>query len=71
MTNYLIKYNFFYIIKYKEDFVYDTKLIASASMPVLKITCNSKYHFKKIDITMYDEKHNGLECVNLVKEFLK
>lgn len=39
-------------------------------MPVLKITCSTKYHFKKIDITMYDIKHNGRKCVNLVKDFL-
>ena len=39
-------------------------------MPVLKITCTKNYYNKKIDISIQDQKHNGLVCVELVKEFL-
>lgn len=37
---------------------------------MIKIVCTEKYLNKKLDITLQDERHNGLNCVDLVKEYL-
>lgn len=38
---------------------------------MLKATCTSKFNNIKIDVTYQDNKHNGLRCVSLVKEYLE
>jgi len=37
---------------------------------VLKVKCTTEYGDTKIDITVQDSRHNGLDCVGLVKTFL-
>ena len=49
----------------------ETKIIKNTSVPVLKITCTKEYLSKKVDITIQDVMHNGLKCVELVKEYLE
>ena len=49
----------------------ETKTIPSATVPVTKVTCTEKYMNKRLDITIKDQKHNGLSCVDLVKKYLK
>jgi len=38
---------------------------------VLKVTCTDEFLRKRLDITIKDMKHNGLNCVNLVKKYLE
>lgn len=54
----------------RKDIFSEVKFISNASFPVIKIVCNAEYLNKKLDITMQDHKHNGLNCVDLVKEYL-
>jgi non-canonical poly(A) RNA polymerase PAPD5/7 len=54
----------------KKGWVEETKAIKNTSVPVLKITCKKEYLFKKVDISIQDGRHNGLKCVDLVKEYL-
>lgn len=54
----------------KKKWVEDVKIIKNASIPVLKINCTKQYHNKKIDISIQENKHNGLLCVELVKDYL-
>jgi len=54
----------------KNKFGDDVRIIRNTSVPVLKITCSKSYLNKKVDISMYDPRHNGLLCVDLVKEYL-
>lgn len=53
----------------KEE-VYSSKLIKTASVPIIKVHCTEKYYEKKIDITYRDSNHNGLESVRLIKKYL-
>jgi len=48
----------------------DVKFISSTAFPVIKIVCTEKYLKKKLDITLQDDRHNGIKCVELVKEYL-
>ena len=41
-----------------------------SSMPILKLFTTDEFHYKKIDLTIQENKHNGMKCVNLVKTFL-
>ena len=52
------------------DLVEDSKFIRNAAIPVLKIDTTAKYFNKKIDLTLQESRHNGLNCVNLVKDYL-
>lgn len=48
----------FLILKFKrEDFFEEVKFIKSATIPVLKATCNAQYFYKKIDISVHDNRH--------------
>lgn len=38
---------------------------------MLKVTCTDEFLKKRLDITIKDTKHNGLNCVNLVKKYLE
>lgn len=46
------------------------KYVRGATFPVLKIECTPKYKNKKMDITIKENRHSGLLCVDLVKEYL-
>lgn len=63
--------NFVMNILVKKQWVLTMNVITSASMPVMKIECTPEMHNTKIDITVQDARHKGLECVNLVKDILK
>ena len=46
------------------------KYIKGASYPVLKIECTAAYNNKRLDITVKDSRHLGVNCVALVKEYI-
>ncbi len=48
----------------------DSKFIRFATIPVLKLTTDQEYGNTKIDITIKESTHSGLNCVNLVKQYL-
>ena len=54
-----------------EPWVKECKLIGKASVPIIKLIAIEKYNNMSIDISIQDEKHFGLKCVDLVKSFLK
>ena len=56
-------------LKNSEKFL-EANYIKSASFPVLKLFTDSSLGNTKIDINIKDDKNYGLNCVNLVKEFL-
>ncbi len=47
--------------------VRDTKLISRTAMPVLRVDCKEESGFTKLDITVNDYKHKGLDCVEWVR----
>ena len=55
----------------KVDFIKEIKNIFTASIPLIKITCNGEYMNKKVDITIQDQNHNGTKCVTLIKDYIK
>lgn len=48
----------------------ETKYIPTATMPVLKVKCSKNYLYKRIDISLQEQKHYGLLSVQLVKDYL-
>jgi len=54
----------------KEPWVKNCVLIESASMPVMKIVTIANSEEIKLDLTIQDSRHRGLECVKLVKSYL-
>ena len=58
-------------MKEHQEFVKETILV-KAAIPVLKLVCQDKeFGGFNVDITIQDERHNGLRCVSLVKTFLQ
>lgn len=53
------------------SFVEETKCLTSASMPVLKVKCTKMFMNKKLDISIQDIQHNGIACVQLVKDYVQ
>ena len=47
------------------------KFLPKASVPVIKLEANGELCNIKLDITVQDQRHKGLECVEIVKEYLK
>lgn len=47
----------------------ETKHIFQAKIPVVKLEATEKFKFKKVDITLMDEKHNGTQCVEMILEY--
>jgi len=48
----------------------DVRYIKSASVPVLKLTSSSVYNHVQVDITLMNPSHYGVECANLIKQYL-
>lgn len=48
----------------------EVKFIKNTTVPVLKLSANSQFDSIKIDITLKDLKHSGLNCVALVQQFM-
>ena len=53
-----------------QPWVKDTNYISSANIPIVKLFSIEKYNNIPIDISIQDEKHFGLRCVDLVKQLL-
>ncbi|MCQ2819826.1 MAG: nucleotidyltransferase domain-containing protein [archaeon] len=53
----------------KKSWVQSYKFIENTSVPIIKLVSNDEFHFH-IDISVENEKHFGLKCVELVKSFL-
>ena len=53
-----------------QPWVRDTNYISSANIPIIKLISIEKYNSTPIDISIQDEKHFGLRCVDLVKQFM-
>ena len=53
-----------------EPWVKECKLISKAVVPIIKLVSIEKYNNMSIDISIQDEKHFGLKCVELVKKFI-
>lgn len=49
----------------------EVKYIKTAQIPVMKLTTSAVYDFFKIDITIKDMNHYGLNCVDFVKKILQ
>ena len=54
----------------KKDWVKDSKYISGASIPIIKVICDKSFNNMPIDISIQDERHFGLKCVELVKGFI-
>ena len=53
-----------------QPWVKEANYISSANIPIVKIISIEKYNNKPIDISIQDEKHFGLRCVDLVKKYM-
>jgi non-canonical poly(A) RNA polymerase PAPD5/7 len=49
----------------------EAKHIFQAKVPVIKLETTEEFKFKKVDITLIDEKHNGIECAEMILDFIK
>ena len=54
----------------KKEWVKESKYISSASIPIIKLICDDTFNNMPIDISIQDERHFGLKCVELVKGFI-
>ena len=54
----------------KKEWVKESKYISGASIPIIKIISDKNFNNMQIDISIQDEKHFGLKCVDLVKKFI-
>lgn len=52
------------------DIVKKKNYIRGASYPVLKIECTAQYNSKKMDITIKEARHTGINCVSLVRDYI-
>ena len=57
-----------YLLGINDKFYSDMKYIANATIPVLKIFSNNKYHKISLDISLENPEHHGEECVNYIKK---
>eukprot|EP01022_Parablepharisma_sp_SALTPOND_P004298 TRINITY_DN119_c0_g1_i1.p1 TRINITY_DN119_c0_g1~~TRINITY_DN119_c0_g1_i1.p1 ORF type:complete len:975 (-),score=71.83 TRINITY_DN119_c0_g1_i1:8854-11778(-) len=55
----------------RQKYVRETKMIQNTSMPVLRVECNEEMNCAKLDITVNDSRHKGIECVEMVRNVLK
>ena len=54
----------------KQPWVKDSKFISGATIPIIKLVCIEQFNSMPIDISIQDERHFGLKCVELVKSFI-
>ncbi len=47
------------------------KLLSKATVPVIKLESSPELHNIKLDLTVKSATHRGLQCVEIVKEYLK
>ncbi len=48
----------------------EARFIRGASIPVLKLTAAAEFEGCKLDITLKDDRHSGLSCVALVRQYV-
>ena len=46
-------------------------IIKGASMPVIKLECKEEMNLTRVDISVKDSRHKGLECVQIVRQYIK
>ena len=54
----------------KQRWIKESKFIRSATIPIIKLTTVDEYNSMPIDISIQDERHFGLKCVDLVKKYI-
>ena len=54
----------------KQRWIKESKFIRSATIPIIKLTTIDEYNSMPIDISIQDERHFGLKCVDLVKKYI-
>ncbi|KAM3139276.1 hypothetical protein pb186bvf_008686 [Paramecium bursaria] len=52
-------------------FIEETKCITQSTTPVLRVKCSKAYIYKRLDISIQENKHNGIQCVNLIKDYIR
>ncbi|CAD8083001.1 unnamed protein product [Paramecium primaurelia] len=55
----------------KCKFIEETKCVTQSTTPVLRAKCNKQYMNKRLDISIQETKHNGLQCVQLIRKYIK
>ena len=53
-----------------QQWIKDINYISGANIPIIKLFSIEKYNNMSIDISIQDEKHFGLRCVDLVKQLM-
>ena len=48
----------------------EVKYIKSASIPVLKLVTSMEFENSKVDITLKDVRHSGMNCVALIRHYI-
>lgn len=70
----VIDYDYLHVIEdhmnKHQDIIKSKKYIRGAAYPVLKIECTQLFNNKKLDITIKENRHTGMSCVELVKEYI-
>ena len=66
----LILRNLYYGFKGKM-WIYSMKYSENQPLPIIKIITTNEFNSIHINISIQDDKHYGLKCVNLVKSYLK
>ena len=54
----------------QKNWVKEIKFLSGASTPIVKLISSENYNNMHIDISIQDEKHFGLKCVDLVNSFI-
>jgi len=55
----------------QQKYVVMTKSISNSSMPVLRIECNEEMWNIKLDVTVKDVRHKGIECSEMTKKMIE
>ena len=54
----------------QKNWVKEIKFLSGASTPIVKLISSDNYNNMHIDISIQDDKHFGLKCVDLVNNFI-
>lgn len=54
----------------RQPLITEVKFIKNTSIPVLKLVANAQYDNLKIDITLQDPRHSGVQCVGLIHQYM-
>jgi hypothetical protein len=59
-----------HVVLKEQQWVHNIKYLKTARIPIIKLTTNETYKHIQIDISIEDNTHYGLKCVDLVKQYL-